>query len=375
MAAWRRRLLGLPRFHPRGRAEERAGLATARRSRQPASSMSSSQAAVLPVMFGGAAAAARRGLEVALIQNRPVLGGNGSPEIGITPRGENRSLVQELAGPDREQVPRAQSNIHLFLGWHAFRVQRHENRIVSVDAKHTTTNQELRVCMTALIHRSHGNGSIGAWAGAEYRLGGRPAANSTRVWHLRSPTRCTTGIPSCSAPGPPPSPQRSPMFRGRSRSPRITPTCCRVDGHDNVGGLTHFWEYGQWLDPIQDAEQIRDHLLQAVYGTFSNAKHREPQQNANLELASVGYVPATGESRRLVGDYLLTENDIRSQRPFADAVVRSAKDISVCTIRETSTTSGWATGNGSLCHPIRFRCGACTRETSTICSWRASTSA
>jgi len=89
---------------------------------------------------------------------------------------------------------------------------------------------------------------------------------------------------------------------------------------DNVGGLTHFWEYGQWLAPLTDAERIRDHLLCAVYGTFANAKRRAPVQNANLELEFLGHVPAGGESRRLLGDYLLTENDIRAQRSFPDAV-------------------------------------------------------
>jgi len=89
---------------------------------------------------------------------------------------------------------------------------------------------------------------------------------------------------------------------------------------DNVGGLTHFWEYGQWLDPFADAEKTRDHLLCSVYGTFANVKRNVPVQAANLELEFVGHVPAGGESRRLMGDYVLTENDIRAQRSFADAV-------------------------------------------------------
>jgi hypothetical protein len=88
--------------------------------------------------------------------------------------------------------------------------------------------------------------------------------------------------------------------------------------------LTHFWEYGQWLDPIADAEHIRDHLFCAIYGTFANAKRRYPTAAANLELAYVGYVPAGGESRRLMGDHILTENDIRLQRSFPDAVARNS---------------------------------------------------
>jgi hypothetical protein len=93
---------------------------------------------------------------------------------------------------------------------------------------------------------------------------------------------------------------------------------------DNVGGLTHFWEYGQWLDPFADAERIRDHLLCAVYGTFTNAKRKDPMQSANLALEFVGHVLASGESRRLMGDYVLTENDIRASRAFPDAVANQS---------------------------------------------------
>jgi len=94
-----------------------------------------------------------------------------------------------------------------------------------------------------------------------------------------------------------------------------------VDGDSSTGSrLTHFWEYGQWLDPYADAEAIRDHLLCAVYGTFANVKRMAPDRYATLALDWVGHVLATGELRRLVGDYILTENDIRSARHFPDVV-------------------------------------------------------
>lgn len=50
------------------------------------------------------------------------------------------------------------------------------------------------------------------------------------------------------------------------------------------GPLTHFWEYGQWLDPYTQGEHIRDHLLRAIYGTFLNVKTMDPEKYANLEL-------------------------------------------------------------------------------------------
>jgi FAD dependent oxidoreductase len=84
---------------------------------------------------------------------------------------------------------------------------------------------------------------------------------------------------------------------------------------------SHFWEYGQWLDPYTQEEHIRDHLLCAIYGTFSNVKRLEPNTYANLELEWVAHVAARGEYRRYLGDYILTETDIRNHQEFPDAVV------------------------------------------------------
>lgn len=89
------------------------------------------------------------------------------------------------------------------------------------------------------------------------------------------------------------------------------------------GPLTHFWEYGQRLDPYRQGEHIRDHLLYAIYGTFSNVKTMEPKRYANLQLEWVAFVPAQGEFRRYKGDYVLTETDIRTHKQFRDAVVKN----------------------------------------------------
>ena len=88
---------------------------------------------------------------------------------------------------------------------------------------------------------------------------------------------------------------------------------------------THFWEYGQWMDAVAEGERIRDHLLCAIYGTFSNVKTMESEKNANLVLDWVAFVPAHGEYDRIVGDYILTENDIRGHKEFPDAVVLNSE--------------------------------------------------
>jgi hypothetical protein len=275
-----------------------------------------------------ALAAARLGLQVALIQNRPVLGGNASPEIGITPRGELRSIVREVAGADRERVIRAEPRIKLYLGWHAMRAAKQENRITSVDAQDTRTGGELRFHAPVFIDCS-GVAAVGALAGAEYRLGREARSEfgeSLAPEQADSMHHGNTVVFATEVADQPASFPEVPWAR------KVAGDYAElggqvVGGQDNIGGLTHFWEYGQWLDPFADAERIRDHLLCAVYGTFANVKAKYPGGAANLRLKWVGYVPAGGESRRLIGDYILTENDIRSQMPFDDAVATCSGHI------------------------------------------------
>jgi hypothetical protein len=307
MAAWRRKLLGLPDTPP---------------------SVDEAQGFDLVVAGGGIAgcsatlAAARLGLKVALIQNRPLLGGNASAEIGITPRGTQSRIVNEVAWTGRERVLQSHPNITLFLNWHLCRVQTERHRIVSVDAKHTSSSRELRFHAPMYIDCT-GVGAVGFLAGAEYRMGREARAEFNESLAPAEADKMHHG--------------NSPVFRTRiAGRPTTFPevpwaTVITTDyadlggqilsaSHDNVGGLTHYWEYGQWFDPFAEAERIRDHLLCAVYGTFANVKRLHPAENANLELEFLGHVPASGESRRLTGDYILTENDIREQRVFPDTV-------------------------------------------------------
>lgn len=88
--------------------------------------------------------------------------------------------------------------------------------------------------------------------------------------------------------------------------------------------LTHYWEYGQWLDPYTEGEHIRDHLLRAIYGTMSNVKTMEPEAWANLEFEWVAHVAGQGEFKRYVGDHVLTQNDIVDHVEFPDAVVKNS---------------------------------------------------
>lgn len=294
MYTWRRKLLGLPEVPPA------AGLFNA-------------------VVVGGgisgcsaALAAGRLGLAVALIQNRPVLGGNASSEIRIHPWGPPKwAIVDEVAGAGREEVMRAETKASLFLGWHAFRVQKDGNRILSLDAKNTRTNRELRFSTPVFIDCT-GDGAIGYWAGAEYREGREARSEHNESLAPEVADRMTHGDTL-----------RFAVRMGDAPCPFPNvpwATAVSKDFIDLSGKPLHYWEAGHWLDSATEAEYSRDQLFRAIYGTFSTAKTKHPKKLANLELTWVSHIAARGESRRLMGDHILTENDIRNATPFPDAV-------------------------------------------------------
>ena len=301
-------------------------------------------------VVGSAAAltAARLGQRVALVQDRPVLGGNASVEIGLNPRGERGALVDELSArePDGDLCARRilEDNplVSLFLEHTVFAVTMDGASIASVVARETRTGLERRFEAPMFIDCS-GTAILGLLAGARTlfgneaqaefgeglapedrldlhhgntvffrtKLGDEPAPFPDVPWAVEvakdfgglSGQLISPG--SENGEGPITGPQKTPSPETRRRM--LVPA-------------THFWEYGQALDPYVEGEHIRDHLLRAIYGAFSNVKRNEPVAYANLELDWVAFVPGQGEFRRYLGDHVLTENDIREHREFPDAV-------------------------------------------------------
>lgn len=300
----------------------------------------------------GALAAARLGLRVALIQSRPVLGGNASVEIGLSPRGEIGPLVHEISErhPDGDLMARdvlgREPDATVFTEHEVFNVEVNGRRVTAVDARDTRTGLEFRFAAPIVIDCS-GTAIVGLLAGVRTLFGhestieyGEPTAPAEHLDQhhghtLFFRTRETgeqTPFPDVpwaqvvakdyanlsgqlvkpgedNAPGP---------VAGRFRTP--DPEIRRR----MLVPATHFWEYGQWLDPYTQGEHIRDHLLCALYGTFANVKQIEPDTFSNLALDWVAFVAGQGEFRRYRGDYVLTENDIREHRHFPDAVAMNS---------------------------------------------------
>jgi len=348
MDAWRRRLLGLPEVPP-----------------------SAGEFDVVVVGGGiagtsAAVAAARLGSRVALVQDRPVLGGNASSEVRVHTGGDpGPNIVREInatyhAGAGKEPHPskgfddrrhavvRAEKNIHLFLNTHIFRVQTQGDRITSVDGKHVRTGKELRFAAPVFIDCT-GDGWVGYWAGADYRVGREPRAEYDESIAPEKGDKMVLGT--------------SLMWGSRKtdhpvRFPEV-PWGRKVAKDMKATSGNWTWEYGHYLDTIEDAEAIRDTLLRAIYGAWSNAKNGSDQAKyANLELSHVPFVAGKRESRRLLGDYILTQGDIQACRQFPDGVAKGSWSIDLHYPKDYKKYPfrTYAEFNRVKPYPIPYRC-------------------
>ena len=317
--------------------------------------------------------AARLGQRVALIHDRPVLGGNASKEIGLMPRGAQGALLQELStrGPDGDLAAygllQAEPTASVFLEHRLVAAERAGARIVSVDAVEARSGAERRFRGKMFIDAT-GVAQVGVLAGAETmfgrearaefdepyapevaddmhhgntlffrtRMADHPVAFPDVPWATEvskdyanlSGQLGQPGIENMPGPSVRPNPD-TPVFQFSD-----DPTQAWMMQFP----ATHYWEYGQWLDPYTSGELVRDYLMRALYGTFSNVKKLDPEQYANLEFEWMAFVAAQGEFRRYKGDYVLTENDIRNHTRFNDMLI--ANDGSFC------IHCAWAPGEG-----------------------------
>ena len=290
---------------------------------------------------GAAVAAARQGIKVALINDRPVLGGNASKEIRVHTEGlEFYTIVQELstvwypngdagaiAATDTiEMVVRAEKNISVFPNTRAFTVHKTGNKIISVDCFHTETHKETRFEAPLFVDAT-GDGWIGYWAGCEVKMGreskdefneslapekgdGMTMGNSI-LWNsieVETPVNVDPEIP---------------ITVGFHE----VPWAMEVAKDYNATRGEWFWEYGLLMNTIYDAEEIRDHLFRAIYGNWYNVK--QDPKNANLQLKWIAYVAGKRESRRIMGDYVLKESDVINRPDFEDGFVEEVRAIDI----------------------------------------------
>ncbi len=300
--------------------------------------------------------AARLGQRVALIHDRPVLGGNASKEIGLMPRGAQGKLLLELAQrtPDGDLAAlpllQAEPTATVFLEHRIVAAAREGDRIVSVDAVEARGGLERRFTGRTFIDTS-GVAILGVLAGAETLFGREARAEFDEPYapevaddmHHGNTLFFRTRMADHPAPFPDvpwatevskdyanlsgqlvKSGQENgpgPAVNANPDNPTFQFSADPTQAWMNQFPATHYWEYGQWLDPYTSGEFVRDYLMRALYGTFSNVKKLEPEAYANLEFDWMAFVAAQGEFRRYRGDHVLTENDIRNHTRYNDLLV------------------------------------------------------
>ncbi len=286
-----------------------------------------------------ALAAEAKGLNVALIQNRPVLGGNASGEIRVHTIGISAKAEAIVSQIDTEHYPNgsakalqadkkraasmaAAKGIRQFLLHTLVEAERKGARIESVTACDHRTGQLIRFKSPVFIDCS-GDGWLGEMAGAAFVYGRESRNQYDEGWEkhgdLWSPAMADNRVMGTSLLW-----NTAPLDKPAS-FPEV-PWAAPVAKHHVATGGEWYWEYSDNdLNQIDDAEAIRDHLFRAIYGTYANTIKQAKHENLGLDW--VAYNGGKRESRRLVGDYLYKGTDARDSVEFPDAVVTEQRDI------------------------------------------------
>ena len=314
-----------------------------------------------------ALAAARHGARTALVHDRHVLGGNASSEIRMHICGAS----ENLAKPDLEESGilheimldnKSRNDYYNFSIWDMVlfsTVKRQKNLTVylstamescemgegstirSIDAYQLTTETHWKISGKVFIDCT-GNATLGYYAEAEFRTGsegrdefGEPDApgqpNKERMGNTLLFKAVDRGHPVA--------------FKKPDFARTFTEEELKYRTHSAIHGaqikgevdkayvrMTSFStssvDYGYWWielpgetdDIIDEYEQIRDELVSCIYGIWDHLKNGGDHGAENYDLEWVGMLPGSREGRRLIGDYILNENDILSNRQFEDAV-------------------------------------------------------
>ena len=288
-----------------------------------------------------AISAAEQGLNVALIHDRPMLGGNASEEVRVHTLGiygkyerilkmidtkhyPNGSFKAKYDQEKRDKNVKSFKNIDIFLDWRAYDAKSENNTIKYVDARNTSTGERIRFKAPRFVD-STGDGWIGFWAGAEFSYGRESSKTYGESWdkwgELWSPEEPDDFVMGSSV-----------LWQNKKTNeaqifPELAWAADVSKEHKAISG-EWYWEFSRNdLHQIHDGEEIRDHMLRAIYGSFANAKKLE--KNKNYKLQWVSFLLGKRESRRLIGDHIYTFNDVKNHTKFKDAVVEEKRAIDV----------------------------------------------
>lgn len=297
--------------------------------------------------------AARLGLQVALIQDRPVLGGNGSSEVRVWPEGKTNlepyprvgDVVAELVrskGPTdgnakdapvyddqrKLELAQAEPNLTLLLEQRVNDASTApDGAIRSVVMQHIRSGKRIQIAGRWFLD-STGDGVVGALVDADFEITQEGHLGASNLWNVGSveknefELRCLCEDDDPLSLNFTPSEEPAPFPRcpwAVDLADRDFPGRGRSGKQPNLSALGGwYWESGFDKDPINDMEQVRDQNLRAMYGAWDALKNVDGLY-PNHRLKWAAFIAGKRESRRLLGDVVLTGEDFRNGTKFADA--------------------------------------------------------
>jgi hypothetical protein len=287
-----------------------------------------------------AMASARHGAKTCLIHDRPVLGGNASSEVRMWICGPQKKNLKETGILEEIQLENYyrnpslnysiwdsvlygkaffEPNLTTFLNTTCNGAEMDGENIASITCW-TLTSQTWQVISAKQFIDCSGDGILGGVTPAQWRAGRESKDEFNESIQPSQADDKTMG--------------NSLLIQIRktdSPQPYIPPSWAyKITNPDDIpyrmSGLNsgNWWwiELGGLQDTLADAEVIRDDLMRTVYGVWDYVKNYHPQKQdvANWAIEWIGSLPGKRENRRFIGDYILTQNDIREQRQFDDII-------------------------------------------------------
>lgn len=281
-----------------------------------------------------AIAAARLGLKVALVQDRYILGGNNSSEVRVGLGGQinmppypSLGYILNEIGPDRIgnargahhyqdwkkwDVIAAEPNISLFAGYTVVNAEMKDGKIVAVTAVEATNQNLIRISGN-LFSDCTGDANLAVMAGAATMMGREARSEFGETLAPEKADDFTMGVSIewyCEDWNTPCSFPDSVDWGLKLDEDTVEP----------VHRANWYWEVGMRDDQIADAEKIRDYGMYVAYSTFSYCKNRLAKKEdwECTHLTWVSHVSGKRESRRIVGDLILREQDLTRPIPYED---------------------------------------------------------
>ena len=314
-----------------------------------------------------AVAAARRGVKTVLVHARPVLGGNASSEIrmhvcgadenGHKPYLTEGGILHEILLKNKSRNPyfsyavwdqvlyetvQNEKNLTVYFNTTMHDCQMDGDKIKGIECFQQTTEYKLFITGKYFADCT-GNGTLGYFAGAEYREGSEAKsefnekhapeqANQERMGNTILFKAVDRGEPVKFTPPPfaKKLTEEQLKFRTHSKFHQVdSSSASDPEAFKRAStGSTTAVDYGYWWielmgegeDFVGQFEKVKDDLYAYVWGMWDHIKNGGEHGAENYDLEWVGTLPGMRESRRLVGDYLLNENDILDNKIFPDAV-------------------------------------------------------